>query len=105
MSRMLEEAEDIQAFDQAMAELMRGEDETVPSGVAHRLLSGEEHPVRVWRVYRGLTQEDLAQATGVGKSYISQLEAGKESGSLRFTRTLAEALEVGMEDLIPPMGW
>ena len=97
-----EHAEDIQAFDQALAELARGEDEVVPEEVAHRLLSGEEHPVRVWREYRGLTQEDLAQATGVGKSYISQLEAGKKSGSLRFMLVLAEALEVDMEDLIPP---
>jgi DNA-binding XRE family transcriptional regulator len=97
-----EDAEDIQAFDRAMAEVGRGEDEVVPQEVAHRLLGGVEHPVRVWREYRGLTQEELARATGVGKSYISQLEAGKKTGSLRFLRTLAEALEVDLEDLIPP---
>ena len=97
-----EDAEDIQAFDRAMAEVARGEDEMVPQEVARRLLGGDEHPVRVWREYRGLTQEGLAQATGVGKSYISQLEAGKKTGSLRFLRTLAEALDVAMEDLIPP---
>lgn len=95
-----EDAQDSQAFSQAMAELVRGEDETVPEEVAHRLLSGDEHPVRVWREYRGLTQEDLARVAGVGKSYISQLEAGKKTGSLRFMRTMAEALEVDMEDLI-----
>ncbi|WP_074471404.1 helix-turn-helix transcriptional regulator [Thiohalorhabdus denitrificans] len=58
--------------------------------------------MRVWREYRGLTQQELAQVPGVGKSYISQLEAGRKSGSLRFMRTLAEALEGDMEDLIPP---
>ncbi|MEF8794716.1 helix-turn-helix domain-containing protein [Thiohalorhabdus sp.] len=97
-----EDAEDIQAFDRAMAEVARGEDEVVPEEVARRLFGGEEHPVRGWREYRGLTQKDLAQATGAGKSYISQLEAGRKTGSLRFMRTLAEALEVSMEDLIPP---
>lgn len=97
-----EDAEDIQAFDRAMTEVARGEDEVVPAEVARRLFGGEEHPVRVWREYRGLTQEDLARATGAGKSYISQLEAGRKTGSLRFMRTLAEALEVSMEDLIPP---
>ena len=97
-----EDAEDIQAFDRAMGELARGEDEVVPEEVARRLFGGEEHPVRVWREYRGLTQGDLAQAAGVGKSYISQLEAGRKTGSLRLMRDLAEALEVAMEDLIPP---
>ncbi|MFA9462244.1 hypothetical protein [Thiohalorhabdus methylotrophus] len=47
MSRIPQEAKDIQAFDQAMAELAPGADETVPLEVAHRLLSAEEHPVRV----------------------------------------------------------
>ena len=97
-----EDAEDIQAFDRAMGELARGEDEVGPEEVARRLFGGEEHPVRVWREYRGLTQGDLAQAAGVGKSYISQLEAGRKTGSLRLMRDLAEALEVDMEDLIPP---
>ena len=97
-----EDAEDIQAFDRAMAEVAHGEDELVPEEVVHRLFSGEEHPVRVWREHRGLTQEDLARVAGVGKSYISQLEAGRKTGSLRLMRDLAQALEVDMEDLIPP---
>lgn len=99
-----EQAEDVRAYDRAMAELERGEDEVVPEAVAHRLLADEDHPLRVWREHRGLTQEALATSAGVGKSYISQLEAGRRSGSLGAMRRLAAALEVGIEDLLPADG-
>jgi transcriptional regulator with XRE-family HTH domain len=56
------------------------------------------------REYRGLTQEALAEAAGVGKSYISQIEAGKKTGAVRVLRTLAETLAVDIEDLVPPAG-
>ena len=96
-----EKAEDIRAFDRAMVELERGEDEVVPEAVAQRLLAGDEHPMRVWREHRGLTQESLATAAGVGKSYISQLEAGSKSGSVDAMRRIAAILEVDIEDLLP----
>ena len=99
---LAENAEDIQAYDQAMAELKQGEDEVIPGEIAHRLLSGEAHPLRIWREYRGLTQEALAEVVGVGKSYLSQIEAGKKTGSARVLKVLAKALKVDMDDLIPP---
>lgn len=96
-----EKAEDIRTFDRAMVELERGEDEVVPEAVAQRLLAGDEHPMRVWREHRGLTQDSLATAAGVGKSYISQLEAGSKSGSVDAMRRIAAILEVDIEDLLP----
>ncbi len=96
-----EQAEDLRAYDLAMAELERGEDEVVPEAVAQRLLAGEVHPLRVWREHRGLTQEALATSAGVGKSYISQLEAGRKSGSIDAMRRLASVLKVDIEDLLP----
>jgi DNA-binding XRE family transcriptional regulator len=99
---LAEDMEDIRAYDRAMAEIDRGEDEVVPGAVAARLLRGDVHPLRIWREYRGLTQEALAEAAGVGKSYISQIEAGKKTGAVRVLRTLAETLAVDIEDLVPP---
>lgn len=99
-----EEAADIRVFDEALAAVANGEDEVVPAEVVRRLLSGEETPVRVWREYRGLTQAELAAMAGVGKSYLSQVERGGKSGSLRLMRRLASALGVDMEDLVPPEG-
>lgn len=96
---LAEDMEDILAGEQARRELDAGEDELIPQEVADRLLGGEGSPLRVWREYRGLTQEALAQAAGVGKSYISQLEAGKKAGSLAVFKRLAEALRVDVDDL------
>jgi DNA-binding XRE family transcriptional regulator len=102
--RVVEQAEqssDEVAYDRAMAELADGSDEAIPREVAERLLAGKTHPVRVWREYRGLTQEALAAVAGVGKSYISQLESGRKSGSMRVMRLIAGGLSVEIEDLLP----
>jgi len=44
----------------------------VPIAVADALLAGE-HPMRVWREYRRMTQDQLAQAAGVRRAHIAQL--------------------------------
>jgi len=97
---LAEDMEDIRAYDRAMAEIDRGEDEVLPAEVADRLLSGKTHPLRIWREYRGLTQQQLAQAVGVGKSYISQIEAGKKQAAVGVLQALSRTLAVDMEDLV-----
>jgi len=97
---LAEDMEDIQAYDRAMAEIACGEDEVLPAEVAERLLNGETHPLRIWREYRGMTQQQLAQAAGVGKSYISQIEAYKKEPAAGVLQALSRALAVDMEDLI-----
>lgn len=99
---LAEDAEDIRAANAALRELENGADETVPADVAQRLLAGAEHPLRIWREHRGLTQETLAAQAGVGKSYLSQIEAGKKTGSAKILRTLAQILRVDMDDLLMP---
>lgn len=96
---MAEDVEDVRAYDKAMQELESGEDELLPSEMVERLMNGE-NPLRVWREYRGLTQETLAQAIGVGKSYISQIEAGKKPGSAKVLKALATALSLDVDDLL-----
>ncbi len=98
--QLAEDAEDIRAADAARRELQNGEDEIVPADVAEQLLNSRLHPLRVWREYRGLTQEALAQMAGVGKSYISQIEAGKKTGSAKVLRSIAKALQLEVEDLL-----
>ena len=96
----LEEAEDLRAYDEAKAELAAGHDEAIPAAVVARLSNGES-PLRVWREYRGLTQRALAEAAGVGKSYVCQLEAGAKTGSVKVLRALAVALDLDVGDLTP----
>jgi len=96
---LAEDAEDIRAADNAVRELAAGYDETVPLEVVRRLVEGD-HPLSVWRKYRGLTQQTLAEAAGMGKSYISQIESGAKRGSVKSLQRLAEVLRVDVDDLI-----
>lgn len=88
---------DIQAYDAAKARLAAGE-ETVPAAVTFALLDGEQ-PIVVWRKHRGLTQQQLAEAAGISKAYLSQLETGKRTGTLEVLGRLASALQVELDDL------
>jgi DNA-binding XRE family transcriptional regulator len=97
---MAQDARDIQDADVAMAELSAGEDESIPAAIAKRLVSGGEHPLKIWREYRGYTQESLGTEAGIGKSYVSQIEAGTKTGSTKVLRAIAKALQVEIDDLL-----
>ena len=90
--------EDIRAYDEAKADIEAGE-ELIPSKVAYALLDGK-NPIRVWREYRALTQQQLAEKAGISKPYLSQLETGKRSGTTDILKTIAQALQVGLDELI-----
>jgi len=91
-------ADDQRAFDQAHASIAQGE-EIVPAETVDRLLAGE-HPLKVWREYRGLTQEDLAQAVGVKAAYLSQIETGRRGGSANLLKKIAQVLKLDLDDLV-----
>lgn len=74
-------------------------DEDLPWAMAKHLIDGE-NPVRVWREHRGMTQTELAQATGKTASYVSQIEAGRKSPTIDVYRALATALHVTVDDLV-----
>lgn len=90
-----EEAADIAAYDAVKA---RGEEE-FPIALMRRLVAGE-HPVKVYRRYRGSTQTALATEAGTTASYISQIETRQRIGSMALLRRLAAALDVTVDDLI-----
>lgn len=94
-----EEAQDLRDAEAALRSIEEGE-EIIPEAVVERLLSGDEHPIKVWREYRSLTQQALGEQAGVGKSYICQLEARTKTGSTQVVKALAEALNVDIEDLL-----
>ena len=96
---LAEDAEDIRAADGAVRELAAGYDETVSMDVVRQLLEGA-HPLAVWRQYRGMTQQELGEAAGIGKSYVSQIESGAKTGSVKCLHRIAEVLGVDVDDLI-----
>jgi len=100
MLAIIDDAQDLADAEAAIKELAAGEDEAIPGDVAERLISGNEHPLKVWREFRGLTQETLGNAAGVGKSYISQIENTGKTASTKVLKALAQALKVEMDDLV-----
>lgn len=90
---------DQSAYDAAMARLESGEDELVPADAVARILAGESR-VRVWRDLRGLTQAQLAEASGINRVQIADIEAGGKTGSVATLKKLASALGVGLDDLV-----
>jgi ribosome-binding protein aMBF1 (putative translation factor) len=102
---LLEDAEDIAALDSAAARKhAHGEAaahaDYLPAKLVSRLLAGE-HPVRIWREHRGLSQEQLAGEAGVARSYLAEIEGGKKPGSASAYRKLANALGLAVDDLMP----
>src|SRR3546814_2778798 len=70
--------------------LASGRDELVPSDYADRILEGAS-PLRVWRDLRGWTQQTLAQASGVNRVQIADIESGRKRGSVETVARLARA--------------
>ena len=102
--RLVEQAEmlqDIRAYDETKLALAQGEEELIPSEITYALLDGE-NPIRVWRDYRGLTQQQVAEAAGISKPYLSQLESGRRKGTAEVLAAVARALKVSLDDLVLP---
>jgi DNA-binding XRE family transcriptional regulator len=95
-----EMAQDVQDFDSAKAALERGDDELVPSEVVYALLDGE-NPIKVWREYRGLSQQETAENAKISVPYLSQLETNKRKGSLGVLSAIAKVLKVSLESIVP----
>ena len=91
--------EDIHDYDRIKAAIERGEEELVPVEVVSALVNGE-NPIRVWREFRGMNQQQLAQAVGISIPYLSQMEAGKRQGSLQVLKAFARALNLTLDDLV-----
>lgn len=95
--RLLDAADEAlanRAFDTYKA----AQPETFPDELAERLLNGE-HPVKVFREYRGLTQKQLAEGAGLTQGYVSQIEAGTRVGTVEALKGIAEVLHVDLGDL------
>ncbi|MEM6666544.1 MAG: helix-turn-helix transcriptional regulator [Pseudomonadota bacterium] len=89
-----EALDDIRAYDLAMADITEG----LPHSFMVRLLDGET-PLTVFREWRGLTKVALSAASGVNRVQITEIEAGRKTGSVATLRRLADALDIPLDDL------
>jgi DNA-binding XRE family transcriptional regulator len=100
--QLLEKAEmlqDIRDYDTVKEALEQGSEELIPSQIVYAILDGD-NPIRVWREYRGLLQQELAERVGISVPYLSQLERGKRKGSLEVLAAIAKALRVSLDDVV-----
>lgn len=91
--------EDIRDFDTINAAIDCREEELIPSEVVYAILDGE-NPIKVWREYRELTQQQLAETAGISKPYLSQIETGKRIGTAEILSAIAKALDVSLDEVI-----
>jgi transcriptional regulator with XRE-family HTH domain len=56
--------------------------------------------IKALRERRGLTQEQLAEKAGVGRSHLARLETGKQDPTLSTLEKIATALNVKVGRLL-----
>jgi ribosome-binding protein aMBF1 (putative translation factor) len=101
LKKLIDDAEmlaDVKSYDAAKASLKRNEEELIPLEIDERRLAGES-TVKIWREYRGLTQEGLAKASKVSRSMIAAIEAKHKQGGITTLKKLAGALKVDLDEL------
>jgi DNA-binding XRE family transcriptional regulator len=91
--------QDVRDYDDTLEAIEKGEEETIPAEIVYAILDGE-NPIRVWREYRGLTQQQLAETAGISKPYLSQLESGKRTGTTEVLSAVANALHLTLDDIV-----
>jgi DNA-binding XRE family transcriptional regulator len=90
-----EESEDIRLYDEAK----KRDEEFFPVDLIKKIMGGQS-PMKVYRTYRGLTQQALAEGMGISRSYLAEIESGKKSGSVRVLCMAATILAVDLDMLV-----
>jgi len=88
-----EDADDAAIYLARKAALTAGTDFLLPPEVSTFILKGDSL-LKATRRWRGLSQADLAQASGIGQGYLSDLENRRRTGTPETLGKLARALDV-----------
>ena len=75
-----EDEDDVALYDARKAALAAGVDAALPAAVSGFMLKGDTL-LRAVRKWRGFSQIDLAERSGIGQGYLSDLESGRRAGS------------------------
>lgn len=81
-------------------ELKKCEIQATPPVSQQLVLTTGQNPIRYWRQSRGLSQAALADLAQISIPYLSQLEHGVRVGSKAVLKRLAEALRVGIDQIL-----
>ena len=74
-----------------------GSSNKLPQTVLEQITLGKGSAIKIIRKYKGMTQQDLAQAADISRPYLTEIETGKKDGSIRALKSIAGALDVSLE--------
>jgi DNA-binding XRE family transcriptional regulator len=97
----LDDLEDkLDATQALLAYIETARSEYFPSQVVDRLMDGVP-PVLVYRQYRGMELEELAERIGLGEQDLADWERGVREPGLAVASRAARVLSVTVDDLVP----
>ena len=71
----------------------------LPDDILESIALGKDSPIKIIRKHRGMTQDDLAKASGLSRPYLTEIETGRKEGSIKSLKAIAKALNVPLEKL------
>ena len=77
-----------------------GKDSVLPDEIMQELSLEKSNPIKIIRKYRGMTQDDLANAAGLSRPYLTEIETGRKDGSIKSLKNIAKSLNVSLELLV-----
>ncbi|KAF6667278.1 MULTISPECIES: helix-turn-helix domain-containing protein [Pantoea] len=87
-------------WESLSAEADEHDDETIPHDVAGIMIEQEVSLQAAWRIYRGMSQHEVAQQLGTTQSAISQLERPDSKPQKKTRERLAKLYACRPEQLI-----
>jgi len=71
--------------------------QNLPQSVMEQITLAKDTPIKIIRKHRGMTQGNLAEAAGISRPYLTEIETGKKDGSIRALKSIAGALDISLE--------
>ncbi|UCH09282.1 MAG: helix-turn-helix transcriptional regulator [Fidelibacterota bacterium] len=94
--KMLQQLES-QRKDHTATKRTRRRKEPSASELTHLMRT---NPIKGWRLFRNMTQSELADMTGLKQTHVSLMEANKIKPRENTLKKLAEALNCDIDDLV-----
>jgi len=95
----MEDVEDIRDIEENLKAIHENKEIVIPGEITFAILEGG-NPIRVWREYKKIKLNELAEKVGISASYLSQIENGKRNPTIDTLKLIAVALRVDPELLI-----
>ena len=87
------------AWGDAPAAVKADDGVRVPHAVALAIINGKS-PILAYRQHQGLTLQELSAKTGLGVSYLLEIERGRKAGSTAAMRAIATAFGTTIDALL-----